>query len=878
MPRAISRTVAAIDPAAAHDWAPLRRPGPSARLTVALALLTAAFTLAGCASEGAARGEAPPQPPPAATANAQAPGDEFDSLNAQVVAAFNQGRRDDALALARRALALAEQDHPGAKRHATALNNLGSLLQARGDLAGAEPLYRDALAMRQRLFQGDHPDVALSLNNLGYLVKARGDLAGAEALYRDALAMYKRLFQGDHPDVALSLNNLGSLLQARGDLAGAEPLYREALAMGERVLGAAHPDTGSRATNLALTRLDLGHDLDQLWADLSPIRAAERALFLRVLEAQTERSRFEFAVKRLWRVEADLSIAAGAGEGVAAEAYERVLGWEGQIGRLSGAARSRLAASLTAEQRRLLDELQGVQGRLSSLTYNPPERLEAVERILAELQERRERLERELNRTLERSEDHSPASFAELADALPPDAAAIDFFIHSVYEPALLDDEGRVVRRGGWSEDQVSAWVTRRGAAAPVWVRLGSANALEDAVRAFLFELTTTRAAVRDVPDGAPLNSRMNDNLYERLWAPLAPHLEGAKRVIVSPDRFLGTLPLDTLQGPDGAFLLERYAISYQHDLSSLPAMLEREPERSYNSLLAMGGVNYDDLAPPPEAPRPSTPSEQPPITQLAMADDGDRGGFGVWWDFLQGTVTEVNRINGLHERHYPAGTRKLVEGPKANEERMKSELESYAVLHLATHGYFEIGGVESIWDGIRGRNREDRQALGLTAGVLTGRNPGLLSGLVCAGANLVFDRPGDDRSGAGTRTPERDDGYLTAEEIGWLDLSKAELVVLSACQTGLGESTSGEGMIGLRRTILVAGARTVVSSLWNVRDHSTSQLMQMFYANLWRHNMSPHAALREAQLQMLESNRRLHNRRPLPSTWGAFVLDGDWR
>jgi CHAT domain-containing protein len=150
-------------------------------------------------------------------------------------------------------------------------------------------------------------------------------------------------------------------------------------------------------------------------------------------------------------------------------------------------------------------------------------------------------------------------------------------------------------------------------------------------------------------------------------------------------------------------------------------------------------------------------------------------------------------------------------------------------------------------------------------ARVLTGYLPGLLSGLVCAGANA----PAEER---------RDDGYLTAEEVEGLDLSKVDLVVLSACETGLGVARSGEGMLGLRRAFRQAGARTVISSLWSVRDESTTRLMQAFYERLWVKEQGTLESLRGAQLEMLRGNRAKYDGEGMPSTWGAFVLDGDWR
>ena len=146
----------------------------------------------------------------------------------------------------------------------------------------------------------------------------------------------------------------------------------------------------------------------------------------------------------------------------------------------------------------------------------------------------------------------------------------------------------------------------------------------------------------------------------------------------------------------------------------------------------------------------------------------------------------------------------------------------------------------------------------------LVGQHPGLLSGLVCAGAN-------------NPAVEGRDDGFLTAEEVGWLNLSGVQLVVLSACETGLGESRAGEGLLGLRRSFLLAGAKTVISSLWSVPDQSTADLMDLFYRNLWQRGMGRHESLRAAQLELLERNKA-SGRGADPASWGAFVLDGDWR
>jgi len=219
-----------------------------------------------------------------------------------------------------------------------------------------------------------------------------------------------------------------------------------------------------------------------------------------------------------------------------------------------------------------------------------------------------------------------------------------------------------------------------------------------------------------------------------------------------------------------------------------------------------------------------------------------------------------------MHSAVFEDGVSTLLQAAAPTEERLKQELQHASVLHIATHGFFNPDGLPSMWESAMDSSRGgEQQVMREEDRKIIGNLPGLLSGLVCAGAN----KPAAEG---------RDDGYLTAEEVGWLDLSNADLVVLSACETGLGRAQAGEGLLGLRRAFRTAGADTVISSLWQVKDESTSELMQMFYENLWLEDMGTHAALRRAQLDMLNANRRANANDPRPSTWGAFVLDGDWR
>jgi CHAT domain-containing protein len=202
------------------------------------------------------------------------------------------------------------------------------------------------------------------------------------------------------------------------------------------------------------------------------------------------------------------------------------------------------------------------------------------------------------------------------------------------------------------------------------------------------------------------------------------------------------------------------------------------------------------------------------------------------------------------------------LEGKGATEEAVRSTLPGKRYVHLATHGYFEPDELPSF---VANAERSSATGFNFTEELrVAGLLPGLLTGLVFAGANATPDAA-------------RDDGYLSAEEIQYLDLSACDLAVLSACDTALGSERAGNGLMSLRRAFEVAGAKTVVSSLWKVDDGAAAEVMKRFYTNYLVHGMGKAEALHQAKLALLRRNRAETGGDAMPSTWGAFVLSGDF-
>lgn len=195
-----------------------------------------------------------------------------------------------------------------------------------------------------------------------------------------------------------------------------------------------------------------------------------------------------------------------------------------------------------------------------------------------------------------------------------------------------------------------------------------------------------------------------------------------------------------------------------------------------------------------------------------------------------------------------------VLTGCEASEDRLKAEAAGKKAIHIATHGYF-LGGTcqPGTSNRLAGRNASRN------------KDPLLLSGLLLAGAN---------RHGEGAAEAGVEDGVLTAQEVAELSLDGTELVVLSACESGLGEVEQGEGVYGLRHSFQIAGARTVVSALWPVSDASAMTTTNWLYQN-W--NQLIFKRLQSAQMQELV-RLRSHNQPDHPVSWSAFITQGDWR
>ncbi|MCK6460166.1 MAG: CHAT domain-containing protein, partial [Planctomycetes bacterium] len=312
------------------------------------------------------------------------------------------------------------------------------------------------------------------------------------------------------------------------------------------------------------------------------------------------------------------------------------------------------------------------------------------------------------------------------------------------------------------------------------------------------------------------------------------------KRLFVCADAALAAVPFAALPGAKpGTALLDEFEIVHLEMAQDLVPVAASKPG---TGALVVGGVDYgkSELLPS---------SAPPPLLVMVDRAPGD----GKRWDPLPGTAREAEL---LHKR-VPGD---LLSGATATEGRFRELCRGKEVLHLATHGYVRTDRLART---LELRGEAARFDAAMERQVAVGTDPMLLAGVVFAGANT-----GD--GGAG------DDGLLTSAEASWLNLDGVRVAVLSACETGRGTPAAGEGTLGLVRGFRLAGARTVVASLWRVDDAATALLMERFYEGLLGRELTPSAALREAA-SAVRGHEDRDGKRPYaaPRYWAAFVAYG---
>jgi CHAT domain-containing protein/Tfp pilus assembly protein PilF len=710
-------------------------------------------------------------------------------------------------------------------------NNLAFLYFMMNQYERAAPAFSDVLSRWTRTLGEDHPNRLKALNNLGRAQLKLGTLDEAEQTLLLALNLRRSKLGQDHPDVIRSLIDLGLAYLAQGRLSEARATLEDALAKGETILGEQHPYTFEALNGLSDVLVSAG--------ELSKAISLKRQGFLRrstfldrMLWVTGENAREGYM--RLYRPElmSYLRLLAQVGDAASARlALEASLHRKGLLLKITSEIQQIGRMTQNAELAHLAEQLRESREALAKLTLSgpTPETVGRHPLALYELEQTVNELQGQLGRaSAQYRTSIATIDVAALEAEIPLDRALIDFQSYS--------DEGRL---------KYLASVVRRTASGLEYdlIDYRQADEVDDLI-------TEYRETIQD-PAMEDIDFIEVGNIaYQEIWRPIANVLGDTEYIYLIPDGLLNLLPFAALVDDDDIYLVDYIDF---HFLTSGRDLLPSFVSLSEGPYMIVAGPDYDASGVVDASILQQAAARR--SAQSDMLRGAGSGLRGLNFLPLPGAQKEgemiVEQVDAQQED-------KAVFSQQKAEERVISELaEVPQILHIATHGFF-LKADENL------RKRLLKLQRGADLQVPPpGDNPLLRAGLAFAGINQNAPLLGD--------IDTRNDGVLTAIEVLDLKLSGTKLVVLSACETGLGEIHEGEGVYGLRRAFQEAGVSEVVNSLWEVSDAGTQALMVKFYQRILA-GIPARQALRESQLDLKAS--ALWGQ---PYIWSAFMMVGSY-
>jgi CHAT domain-containing protein/tetratricopeptide (TPR) repeat protein len=715
---------------------------------------------------------------------------------------------------------------------AEVLNLLGTLYQARGTMKEAESAYSRSLDIREKAFGKYHPDIADSYDTLADFFMAVNNYQEAELRYKTALEIREKIYDKSAPQIAESMQHLGVLYRQTGRYEASGHYLEKAYTSRLGLLGEKHPKVAESAKELAMLYALQGRhaESNRFFNQQMQIEGIKRDnVFLLLSEREklhymneTERAMHEYLSHSSTYLTTDTQALAGT--------LNAWLRWKGAVMEAQGRHLEAVVASGNEQLKKLFEDLTSARREIAKLQTSKwtdttvaeiKDTLQAREKLKESLEIQLSGMSRDF--AVEKAADKIDA--AKIATILSANSVYLDFA-----RIAFFDFQKKT-----WNPPRYLVFILSPGEKSAVTlIDLGPAEVVDRHIGAYLKVMNVSRSGY--VPNRNSLDKEAAE-IYKLVMRPIEPHLAGKQHLYISPDGNLNLLPFEILQDARGIYPIASFRISYITAGKDIARFEEKGvwQGKGMNAII-LADPDYDFGLGGPGMPAVSitgsgksdykTPPKVYELTPFSRLPD---------------TKTEANEIQKIltQKMRIPV---KNYQGAHAVESVLNTA-DSPKILHLATHGYF-LGKEEA----------QQNAAAVDTTQMLLNDNPMLRSGIALAGINLSL------REG-------KDNGIMSAEKVMGLRLLGTDLVVLSACETGVGEVQNGEGVFGLKRAFILSGARAVILSLWSVPSRETMTLMNRFYT-LMAEGKSKAEALRQAKMEMME-------KKPNPFYWGAFILVG---
>jgi CHAT domain-containing protein len=709
--------------------------------------------------------------------------------------------------------------------YAASCNILADLYSYTGEFDKAEALYKEAKDIREALFTKENPDYAQSCNNLAGLYLSMKQYDKAEPLALEAHTTWEKTLDADDPVLAYSLTNLGQLYTAMKQFDKAENYFQRARPLWDSAVGREHPSFISNSIDLGKLYWNT-RQFSKADSYFTESFTTQRRLTDKIFRFTNEAEKQQYLENitgsndDYYSFYSEAPFATQAGNPYQLSLFSRNL-----ILSSSQQLKQSIYSSGDSLLNKKYNDWMGLKQQLAHLYSKGNGTQEQIDK----LENAAALVEKELARhsSLFDSTANRLVEWTDIKKNLKPSEASIEFiqFKHS----DGLNITGKV---------SLIAILLRSDAPAPILVPLCEKNRLDSLLKRGSPQ--NINALYRLSQNGA-LSTANAQKTYDLIWKPLEKHLGGISTIYFAPSGDLFKISFAALRMDENISLSDRYTLV---QLNTTASVLKPQKEiiDSSNTILLYGGISYD--ADPAALKKAVARYAKQQVSPRSLPGDLQRGsGF----EFLPGSEAEVNSVKTFASNVKIKAS--VLSGIQASEESFKAlnGKNSPSILHIATHGFlFPDPQLTKASAASYNRNvfRESD-------------NPLFRSGLLFAGANNTWKRKA---------APGIEDGILTAYEVANMYLPNTKLVVLSACETALGEIHGSEGVYGLQRAFKIAGVQHLVMSLWEVPDDATAEFMQEFYKNIFK-QQPVNQAFYNTQTTMKNKYRAE------PFKWAAWIL-----
>ena len=721
-------------------------------------------------------------------------------------------------------------------RYGQVVNNIAVMYTDMDFNPAAEPLYLEAKKIFEEKSGKDSPDYTFAINNLAIFYIHQQKYPNAKALLDEAKAIRQKTKGLDHPDYANALEDLSLLNTKMKNLPEALTLRSQAVGIFEKSLGKNHNRYAQNLLSLAQIEGMAGKlkDADTHFAEAADI---QRKIVMKSTRFMSERelSSYTELFKQNIDIASSYALRYTNSQTMSQVVYDNSLFYKGFL--LNASFKIKNLGRTDQAIAEQFDLLASYNRRLNQ-AYDKP-RTERDTVSIRDLEDKTAKLEKELvSKVAGLGDAIKDVKWDQVKSSLKPGEAAIEFIHFNLSFPEKSDSI------------MYAALLLKPESSNPEFVPLFEEKSLDSLLskkggrnELYVKQLYSLEGR------GAEVIQKPQKTLYEIIWKPLEASLTNTKTIYQSSTGLLHRINLGAIPVNEDETLTDRYNFITLGSTRQLVSNKDEVKKGAPPTLF--GGIIYepDSTALPTFNQGTDVLAMRRNEAQIPAAERSERGGS---WTFLKWTAKEVNAISSIMKTSSMAPD--LLTGSLATEESIKklgTQNPSPNVLHIATHGFFfpdpkvmnpTNGAIETIESKFK-----------------ISEQPMIRSGIVMAGGNYAWKTGKPYKDGM-------DDGILTAREISQLNLSQTELVVLSACETGLGDIRGNEGVYGLQRAFKIAGVKYLIMSLWQVPDRETMEFMTTFYTHWLSDKMSIPDAYHQTQKEMKD---RFLN----PFAWAGFVL-----